>query len=173
MLKQLTHVNVWVNDQDEALDFYTNKLGLELRMDVTAPEMGGFRWLSVGRPGQEDVALALLRVPGPPVFDDETKAKLEELVAKGAAGGIFFSTDDCRATFEDLNGRGVEFVQEPTEQFYGIDAGFREPDPDGADQLSVQARRARAARLASGYFGDGRPSARPPPAASQGPDRRA
>ena len=136
MLKQLTHVNVWVNDQDEALDFYTNKLGLELRMDVTAPEMGGFRWLSVGLPGQEDVALALLRVPGPPVFDDETKAKLEELVAKGAAGGIFFSTDDCQATFEDLKGRGVEFVQEPTEQFYGIDAGFR--DPSGNQVRMVQ-----------------------------------
>jgi catechol 2,3-dioxygenase-like lactoylglutathione lyase family enzyme len=127
MLKQLTHVNVWVTDQDDALAFYTEKLGFELRDDVTVPEMGNFRWLTVGVPGQQDVALALLPVPGPPVFDEETKATLEELVAKGAAGGLFFSTDDCRASYEELKARGVEFSQEPTEQPYGIDAGFRDP----------------------------------------------
>jgi catechol 2,3-dioxygenase-like lactoylglutathione lyase family enzyme len=127
MLKQLTHVNVWVHDQDEALAFYTDKLGLELRDDVTVPEMGNFRWLTVGVPGQQEVALALLTVPGPPVFDADTKAKLDEIVAKGAAGGLFFQTDDCQATYEELKGRGVEFSQEPTRQPYGIDAGFRDP----------------------------------------------
>ena len=96
MLKKLTHVNVWVHDQDEALDFYTEKLGMEVREDVTVPEMGNFRWLTVGLPGQPDVALALLPVPGPPVFDEETRAQLHALVAKGAAGGLFFSTDDCQ-----------------------------------------------------------------------------
>ena len=128
MLKQLTHVGIWVHDQEEALTFYTEKLGLELREDVTVPEMGNFRWLSVGVPGQEEVSLTLLAVPGPPVFDEETSAKLKELVAKGAAGsGLFFQTDDVQSTYEDLRNRGVEFLQQPTEQPYGVDAGFRDP----------------------------------------------
>jgi catechol 2,3-dioxygenase-like lactoylglutathione lyase family enzyme len=98
MLKQLTTTLVWVHDQDEALAFYTEKLGLELRDDVTVPEMGGFRWLTVGVPGQHDVAIVLMAVPGPPVFDEETKAQIEALVAKGAAGGLFFASDDVQAT---------------------------------------------------------------------------
>jgi catechol 2,3-dioxygenase-like lactoylglutathione lyase family enzyme len=127
MLKQLTNVTVWVHDQDEALAFYTEKLGMELRDDVTLPEMGNFRWLTVGVPGQPDVALTLMAVPGPPVFDAETSDQLKALVAKGAAGGLFFSTDDVQASYEELSRRGVEFQQEPTEQPYGIDAGFRDP----------------------------------------------
>lgn len=127
MITQLSHTGVWVLDQDEALTFYTEKLGLELREDVTVPEMGNFRWLSVGVPGQEDVAITLLSVPGPPVFDEETAARLRELVAKGASSGLFFQADDVRATYEELRDRGVEFTQEPTEQPYGIDAGFRDP----------------------------------------------
>jgi catechol 2,3-dioxygenase-like lactoylglutathione lyase family enzyme len=127
MLSKVTHTNVWVEDQDEALDFYTNKLGLELRDDVTVPEMGNFRWLTVGVPGQPDHALVLMTVPGPPVFDEETADTLRELVRKGAAGGIFFATDDVRKTFEEFRSRGVQFSQEPTEQMYGIDAGFRDP----------------------------------------------
>jgi catechol 2,3-dioxygenase-like lactoylglutathione lyase family enzyme len=127
MLKQLTHVNVWVQDQDEALAFYTEKLGMELRDDVTMPELGGFRWLTVGHPGQPDVALTLMKIPGPPVFEAETKAQLESLLAKGALGGLFVSTDDCQTTYEQLKKLGVEFSQEPTEQPYGIDAGFRDP----------------------------------------------
>jgi len=126
MITRLTHVNVWVHDQDEALAFYTEKLGFELREDVTVPELGNFRWLTVGVPGQDDVALTLMAVPGPPVFDEETRDQLQALVAKGAAGGLFFATDDAQATFEDLKGRGVEFVQEPTQQPYGLDAGFRD-----------------------------------------------
>ena len=125
MLKQLTNVTVWVHDQDEALAFYTEKLGMELREDVTLPEMGNFRWLTVGIPGQ-DVAITLMAVPGAPVFEEETKKQLEELVAKGVVGGLFFATDDCRAAFEELKSRGVEFLQEPMEQPYGIDAGFRD-----------------------------------------------
>ena len=126
MLKALTNVNVWVHDQDEALAWYTEKLGMELRQDVTVPEMGGFRWLTVGVPGQ-DVGLALLAVPGPPVFDEETRDQVRAIVAKGAAGGLFFSVEDCNAAYEELKSRGVEFQQEPTEQPYGIDAGFRDP----------------------------------------------
>jgi len=127
MLKSLTTVNVWVQDQDEALAFYTEKLGLELRNDTTLPEMGNFRWLTVGVPGQEDVTIVLMAVPGPPVFDEETSSKLKDLVAKGAAGGLFFATDDIDGTYSELKGRGVEFSQEPTDQPYGRDAGFRDP----------------------------------------------
>jgi catechol 2,3-dioxygenase-like lactoylglutathione lyase family enzyme len=127
MITQLTHTQVWVHDQDEALAFYTEKLGLELREDVTVPELGNFRWLSVGVPGQPDVAITLMAVPGPPVFDDETRRQILALLAKGAAGGLFLATDDCQASYEELSGRGVEFLQEPTEQPYGIDAGFRDP----------------------------------------------
>jgi catechol 2,3-dioxygenase-like lactoylglutathione lyase family enzyme len=127
MLTQLTTVQVWVHDQDEALAFYTQKLGLELRDDVTVPELGNFRWLTVGVPGQDDVAIALMAVPGPPVFDEETQKQIQALMAKGAATGLFFATDDVHKTYEELKGRGVEFQQEPTEQPYGIDAGFRDP----------------------------------------------
>jgi catechol 2,3-dioxygenase-like lactoylglutathione lyase family enzyme len=125
MLKQLTHVQVWVHDQDEALAFYTDKLGMELREDVTVPEMGNFRWLSVGIPGQ-DVSITLMAIPGPPVFDEETRATIQRLLATGASGGLFFSTDDAEKSYEELKTRGVEFTQEPTEQPYGIDAGFRD-----------------------------------------------
>ena len=125
MLKQLTHVQVWVHDQDEALAFYTDKLGMELREDVTVPEMGNFRWLSVGIPGQ-DVSITLMAIPGPPVFEEETRDQIQKLLAKGASGGLFFATDDAQKSYEELKDRGVEFTQEPTEQPYGIDAGFRD-----------------------------------------------
>jgi uncharacterized glyoxalase superfamily protein PhnB len=126
MIKIAT-TQLWVLDQDEALDFWTTKVGFEVRSDVTMAEMGNFRWLSVGVPGQEDVNIALLTVPGPPVFDEETSAKLQELVSKGAAGGLFFATDDVDETYRELAERGVEFSQEPTDQPYGRDAGFRDP----------------------------------------------
>ena len=136
MLKQLTNVQVWVQDQDEALAFYTDKLGLEVRQDVTVPEMGNFRWLSVGVPDQPDVAITLMAVPGPPVFEQETRDQIMALMSKGAASGLFFNTDDCRASYEELKARGVEFTQEPTEQPYGVDAGFR--DPSGNQMRMVQ-----------------------------------
>jgi len=136
MITQLANVQVWVHDQDEALAFYTDKLGLELREDVTVPEMGNFRWLTVGVPGQENMAITLMAVPGPPVFDDETRNQIDSLMAKGASGGLFFVTDDCRASYEELKARGVEFQQEPTEQPYGVDAGFR--DPSGNSMRMVQ-----------------------------------
>jgi catechol 2,3-dioxygenase-like lactoylglutathione lyase family enzyme len=138
MLKQLTHVQVWVHDQDEALAFYTDKLGMELREDVTVPEMGNFRWLSVGVPGQEDVSITLMAVPGPPVFDEDTQKQIQALLAKGASGGLFFATDDVKKSYEELKSRGVEFGQEPTEQPYGIDAGFR--DPSGNNFRMAQLR---------------------------------
>jgi catechol 2,3-dioxygenase-like lactoylglutathione lyase family enzyme len=127
MSYRITHVNQWVHDQDEALAFYTEKLGMELREDVTLPELGGFRWLAVGPPNQPDVALALLAIPGPPMFDEETAGHLRDLVAKGAAGGLFFATDDLNDLYGQLKDRGVEIVQEPTEQPYGIDMAVRDP----------------------------------------------
>jgi predicted enzyme related to lactoylglutathione lyase len=138
MLKQLTHVQVWVHDQDEALNFYTQKLGLELREDVTVPEMGNFRWLSVGVPGQEDVSITLMAIPGPPVFEEETRQKIVDLLARGASGGLFFSTDDAQKAYEELKSRGVEFTQEPTEQPYGIDAGFRDSSGNHFRMMSQQ-----------------------------------
>ena len=89
MQMQLTTVNQWVLDQDEALECYTEKLGMELRDDVTVPEMGNFRWLTVGQVGRPDIAVVLMAIPGPPVFEPETTAQFQDLVAKGASGGLF------------------------------------------------------------------------------------
>jgi catechol 2,3-dioxygenase-like lactoylglutathione lyase family enzyme len=126
MLK-ISTTQVWVHDQDEALAFYTEKLGLEIRTDVTVPELGNFRWLTVGPAAQPEIAIVLMAIPGPPVMDAETAEQVRTLTSKGFAGTIFFTTDDVRADYEDLKGRGVEFVDEPEERPYGIDCGFRDP----------------------------------------------
>jgi predicted enzyme related to lactoylglutathione lyase len=124
---KLATAQLWVNDQDEALAFYTQKLGMEVRSDVTMPEMGNFRWLTVSPAGQPDVAIVLMAIPGPPVMDAETAEQVRSLVAKGFAGTVFLTTDDCQAAYDELKGRGVEFVEEPTERPYGVDSGFRDP----------------------------------------------
>ena len=126
-MMKIATTQVWVNDQDEALAFYTDKLGMEVRADVTMAEMGDFRWLTVSPPGQEDIAIVLMAVPGAPVFDEHTENAIRELTAKGAASAIFLTTDDVRAEYETLKSRGVEFVEEPEERPYGIDCGFRDP----------------------------------------------
>jgi len=118
---------VWVHDQDEALAFYTEKLGFEIRADVTLAEMGNFRWLTVGPPAQPDIAIVLMAIPGPPVMDAETAKEVETLMAKGFAGTIFLTTDDCQAAYEELKDRGVEFVEQPEDRPYGIDSAFRDP----------------------------------------------
>jgi predicted enzyme related to lactoylglutathione lyase len=123
----LASTQVWVHDQSEALAFYTEKLGMEIRADVTLPEMGDFRWLSVGPVGQPDIAIVLMAIPGPPVMDPETAEQVRALMAKGFAGTIFLATDDCRAAYEELKARGVEFVEHPEERPYGIDSSFRDP----------------------------------------------
>jgi uncharacterized glyoxalase superfamily protein PhnB len=124
---KIANAQVWVHDQDEALAFYTEKLGFEVRSDVTLPEMGDFRWLTVSPPGQEDVAVVLMAIPGPPVMDEPTARQVEDLMAKGFAGTVFLTTDDCRADYEKLKARGVEFTEAPEERPYGIDSGFRDP----------------------------------------------
>jgi catechol 2,3-dioxygenase-like lactoylglutathione lyase family enzyme len=137
MLKKLTHTQVWVHDQDEALAFYTDKLGMEVQEDVTVPELGNFRWLSVGLPGQ-DVRITLMAIPGPPVFDEETRERVKEVMARGASGGLFFTTDDIHGAYEEMRSRGVEFTQEPTEQPYGVDAGFRDPSGNHFRMMQAQ-----------------------------------
>jgi predicted enzyme related to lactoylglutathione lyase len=123
---RISTVQLWVHDQEEALAFYTKKLGLEVRTDATLPELGNFRWLTVGPAGQPDVAIVLMAIPGPPVMDPETAEQVRNLMAKGWIGGVFLTTDDCYAAYEELKGRGVEFVEPPEERPYGIDSGFRD-----------------------------------------------
>ena len=118
---------LWVHDQDEALAFWTEKVGMEVRADVTLPELGDFRWLTVGVPGQDDFAIVLMAIPGPPVMDGETAEQVRELMSKGFAGTVFLETDDCQASYEQLRARGVEFNEAPEERPYGIDSGFRDP----------------------------------------------
>jgi uncharacterized glyoxalase superfamily protein PhnB len=124
---KIANAQLWVHDQDEALAFYTEKVGMEVRADVTLEEMGNFRWLTVGPPGQEDVTIVLMAIPGPPVMDAETAGQVGELMAKGFAGTVFLTTDDCQASYEELKARGVEFSEPPEERPYGIDSGFRDP----------------------------------------------
>jgi uncharacterized glyoxalase superfamily protein PhnB len=124
---KISTAQLWVHDQDEALAFYTQKLGMEVRADVTLPEMGDFRWLTVGPAGQPEVAIVLMAIPGPPVMDSETAEQVRELMAKGFAGTVFLTTDDCQASYEELRARGVEFSEQPEERPYGIDSGFRDP----------------------------------------------
>ena len=124
---KVANAQLWVDDQDEALAFYTEKVGMELRTDVTVPELGNFRWLTVGMPGQADFAVVLMKIPGPPVMDEETREEVRSLMAKGYAGTVFLETDDCHAAYEQLRGRGVEFHEAPEERPYGIDSGFRDP----------------------------------------------
>jgi catechol 2,3-dioxygenase-like lactoylglutathione lyase family enzyme len=126
-MMRIANAQLWVHDQDEALAFYTERLGMEVRSDVTLPELGDFRWLTVAPPGQPDFAITLMAIPGPPVMDAETAEQVRTLMSKGFAGTVFLTTDDCRASYEELKGRGVEFTEPPEERPYGIDAGFRDP----------------------------------------------
>lgn len=124
---RIATTQLWVHDQDEALAFYTDKIGMEVREDVTVPEMGNFRWLTVAPAGQDDIAIVLMAIPGPPMMDDATTDQVRDLMGKGFAGTVFLTTDDCQATYEELKAKGVEFVGEPEKQLYGIDVGFRDP----------------------------------------------
>ena len=127
MLKQLTYAQVWVHDQDEALAFYTEKLGWEVRSDYSLPELGDFRWLTVGPPRQSDVAVVLMAIPGEPVITPDDADRLRDLMAKGLTGTLFLTTDDCQAAYEELRARGVEFTEEPQERPYWVDSALRDP----------------------------------------------
>jgi catechol 2,3-dioxygenase-like lactoylglutathione lyase family enzyme len=123
MLNRISHTGVWVTDQDEALAFYRDSLGFEVRTDVTVEEFGNMRWLSVGLPGQDVV----LQLTGMEILDDDSREKVKAVLAKGYNPPLIFQVDDCRATIEELRARGVEITQEPVDQFYGVDAGIRDP----------------------------------------------
>jgi len=123
MITRLSHATIWVLDQDEALAFYRDKLGFEVRTDQT---MDTFRWVTVGTADQLDLEIVLL-VPGPPMMPPEAAEQIKALVGKGAMGSGVFGTDDCRGTYETLEARGVEFLQEPAERSYGVEATFRDP----------------------------------------------
>lgn len=124
---KISTAQLWVHDQDEALAFYSEKLGWEVRSDVTLPEMGDFRWLTVAPPGQSEVEVVLMAIPGEPVMDAASAAQVRELTAKGFAGTVFLTTDDCQKSYEELRDRGVEFTEVPEKRPYGIDAAFRDP----------------------------------------------
>lgn len=124
---KIATTQLWVTDQDQALEFYTRKLGMEVRADVTVPEMGNFRWLTVGPAGQQDIDIVLMAIPGPPVMDEATAADVRTLVGKGFAGTVFLTTEDCQAEYDALSARGVEFVEKPEQRPYGIDCAFRDP----------------------------------------------
>lgn len=126
MITKLSHINIFVLNQDEALKFYTEKLGFEVRDDI---RMGDFRWLAVGPKGQPDLDITLTEVtPGGigGMFDEEAVGHIRALLAKGGYGAGVLATDDCRATYEELKGKGVEFISPPEEQPYGIEAMFKD-----------------------------------------------
>jgi catechol 2,3-dioxygenase-like lactoylglutathione lyase family enzyme len=124
MIRNLHVTTIYVLDKDEALDFYVNKLGLEVGDDF---KQGSYRWLTVRVPGESGIVVNL-EEPGPPLHDEATGAQIRELVTKGAMNGLVFQTDDTRGLFETLKQRGVtDFTQEPTDHFYGTDMGIRDP----------------------------------------------
>jgi catechol 2,3-dioxygenase-like lactoylglutathione lyase family enzyme len=125
MLNRISHTGLWVTDQDEALAFYRDILGFEVRSDVTVEEFGNLRWLAMGLPGQ-DVSLVLHAI-GTPIMDDATTEKISRVLATGYNPPMIFEVDDCRAAIEELRSRGVDVSQEPEDQFYGVDAGIRDP----------------------------------------------
>ena len=122
---KLSHVFLYVTDQDEARDWYTNKLGLELCEDMTMDDVG-MRWLTVSPRAQPELQITLMQ-PGPPAVSEEAGEQLAALLSQGALAGCIFQTDDCRKAYDELSARGVEFTQAPDERFYGVDAGFRDP----------------------------------------------
>ena len=125
-MMKIASAQVWVHDQEVALKYWTEKVGMEVRQDVSLPELD-FRWLTVGPPGQDEVSIVLMAVPGEPLMDEATKKQVLDLTAKGFAGTVFLTTEDCQASYEQLKARGVEFTEVPHEMPYGIDCGFRDP----------------------------------------------
>ena len=124
MMKRLNISGIYVLDQDQALDFYVGKLGLEVDTDV---DLGFMRWLTIRVPADPDHKILLER-PGPPGMSEENAVQVRDAVTKGIAGGhLFFAVDDAYATHAELKARGVELTEEPTEQSYGIDFGLRDP----------------------------------------------
>lgn len=123
MISHLSHTTIYVLDHDRAIEFYTKKLGLELRTDA---RMGDFRWVTVGVPGHPELEIALMEPKPGMVLDEETAAQLRALVTKGVLGGGVFDTDDCEATYQELKARGVQFRSAPKRESWGIAAVFND-----------------------------------------------
>lgn len=140
---RISTAQLWVHDQDEALAFYTDKVGMEVRSDVTVAEMGNFRWLTVGPKGQPDVEIVLMAIPGEPMIDAATRAQIADLMGKGFAGTIFLTTDDVHAAYDEMRARGVEFNDPITQMPYGLDTSFRDPSGNNV----------RLAQLDTSFFG--------------------
>lgn len=136
MFSRLSHVTVWVLDQDRALAFYTDKLGLEVRTDA---RMGAFRWLTLGVPGQPELEIVLMEPKAGPMMDEAAAAKLRSLVEAGQLGGGVFNVEDCRKSYAELSARGVTFRGEPKEQPYGVEALFQD---DSGNWFSMTQRTA-------------------------------
>jgi uncharacterized glyoxalase superfamily protein PhnB len=125
---KIASAQLWVHDQEVALKYWTEKVGMEVRQDVSLADLDpSFRWLTVGPPGQDDMSIVLMAVPGEPVMDETTRKQVLDLVAKGFAGTVFLTTENCQASYEEMKSRGVEFTEEPHQMPYGIDSGFRDP----------------------------------------------
>ncbi len=124
MIQKMSHTTVYVLNQEEALKFYTDKLGFEVRDDAMYGE--NFRWLTVGPKNQPDMEIVLFEPQGGMLYDDDTASAVKAIIKKGALGGCVFETADCQATYEELKGRGVEFVSPPAERPYGIEAQFKD-----------------------------------------------
>ena len=124
---RIATAQLWVHDQDVALQWYTDKLGMEVRTDVTVPEMGNFRWLTVGPTDQPEMSIVLMAIPGAPMLDDDTQKAVQDLMGKGLAGTVFLTTDDVHRAYAELSARGVEFIDAPMDMPYGIDSSFRDP----------------------------------------------
>jgi len=124
---KIANAQVWCHDQDEALAFYTEKLGMETRVDAAMPGGEGMRWLTVGPVGQPEIEIALMAVPQPPFVAAETAEDVRALMAKGVGTTVFLESDDCRATYDELTARGVEYAQPPEERPYGWESGLRDP----------------------------------------------
>lgn len=124
---RISTVNLWVHDQEVALEFWTSKVGFELRADVSYPELGGFRWLTIGPPDQSQVELVLMAVPEPPVLTEAQSELVRASMSQGLAGPVFLVTDDVNRDYQLLTSRGVEFTEPPERRPFGIDAGFRDP----------------------------------------------
>ncbi|MFN8619808.1 MAG: VOC family protein [Chloroflexota bacterium] len=125
-MNRISTTQLWVHDQDEALEFWTKKVGWQITADVTVPEMGNFRWLAVAPEGQ-DVSVVLMAIPPAPIMDPTSQGQVRELMGKGYAGTVFLTTEDCLAEVARLKARGVEFTEEPSDRPYGLDAAFRDP----------------------------------------------
>lgn len=134
----IASTQLWVRDQDEAVEYWTEKVGFEVKVDATLEELGGFRWVTVGPAGQEGTSIVLMAIPGEPMVDQKTRSAIEDLMSRGFAGTVFLGTDDCRASYEEMKARGVEFTSEPEETPYGIDCGFTDPSGNSARLTQVK-----------------------------------